>query len=270
MSLAMLDRELSSLAFCWRLERRDGAGLALTSHDRPLMIDGMKFEPAPGITPAAIRATMGLEANMSEVHGSLSSEAITAADVAAGRWDGAALRLSAVDWEAPGGEALTLLQGELGQVALKGGAFEVDLLGIAARLERPICPYTSPDCRAELGDPDCRVDMAGRRLRAVVTSVSGHLVEVDQPVDERFRFGSIRFLAGPANGERRAILAATDHQLSLRSAPSGVVETGTPVELIEGCDKRLATCSGRFGNAVNFRGEPHLPGNDLLTRYPGS
>jgi hypothetical protein len=31
----------------------------------------------------------------------------------------------------------------------------------------------------------------------------------------------------------------------------------------------LATCGGRFGNALNFRGEPYLPGIDLLTRYPG-
>ena len=35
-------------------------------------------------------------------------------------------------------------------------------------------------------------------------------------------------------------------------------------------DGLLATCAGRFANAVNFRGEPHLPGMDLLTRYPGA
>jgi uncharacterized phage protein (TIGR02218 family) len=39
---------------------------------------------------------------------------------------------------------------------------------------------------------------------------------------------------------------------------------------VEGCDKRLETCRDRFANTLNFRGEPHLPGNDLLTRYPGS
>ena len=42
-----------------------------------------------------------------------------------------------------------------------------------------------------------------------------------------------------------------------------------PVSLTEGCDKRFATCRTRFANSANFRGEPHLPGNDLLTRYPG-
>jgi uncharacterized phage protein (TIGR02218 family) len=112
--------------------------------------------------------------------------------------------------------------------------------------------------------------MAGRRLRAKVTGAASHLITIDQPIDERFQFGELRFLSGAANGERRKILSVEGQQLSLRSAPVGVVTAGTPVELAEGCDKRLATCSGRFANAANFRGEPHLPGNDLLTRYTGA
>ena len=56
--------------------------------------------------------------------------------------------------------------------------------------------------------------------------------------------------------------------MTLRRVPrfEGV---GARVELIEGCDKSLATCAARFANALNFRGEPYLPGMDLLTRYPG-
>jgi len=42
---------------------------------------------------------------------------------------------------------------------------------------------------------------------------------------------------------------------------------GTRAELRAGCDHTIATCSSRFGNAINFRGEPFLPGNDLLARY---
>lgn len=263
--------ELTSLAICWRLERRDGAGLGLTSHDRPLIVDGVHYEPSPGMIPAAVRSELGLEPRSSEVAGSLTSAAISDADVAAaGRWDGAALKLFAVDWEQPEADGLALLEGELGQVTTRDGALEAELLGAATKLEGPICPSTSPECRAELGDPRCRVDMAGRRVRARVIGVSGHVVTVDQPVDERFRFGEMRFLAGPANGQRRRILAVEGQQLHLRSAPFAAVVAGTPVELVEGCDKRLATCSARFGNAGNFRGEPHLPGNDLLTRYPGA
>ena len=37
-----------------------------------------------------------------------------------------------------------------------------------------------------------------------------------------------------------------------------------------GCDRALATCRDRFGNVANFRGFPHIPGNDFVLRYPRS
>ena len=58
--------------------------------------------------------------------------------------------------------------------------------------------------------------------------------------------------------------------ITVRDLPRGAVEPGCVVEVREGCDKRFETCVNRFANALNFRGEPHLPGTDLLTRYPGS
>ena len=58
--------------------------------------------------------------------------------------------------------------------------------------------------------------------------------------------------------------------VTLREAPAFAAAAGTLVEVTEGCDRTLATCAGRFGNAANFRGEPYLPGLDLLTRYPGA
>lgn len=261
--------QLSTLAFCWRLERRDGAGLALTTHDQALTVDGVRYEASPGMTPAAIRSDLGLEPKSSEVGGSLSSAAITQGDLDVGRWDGALVKLISVDWETPS-QPETLLQGELGEISAKDGSFEGELKGVASQLERPICPLTSPSCRAELGDRACRVDMSGRTMRARVVSVSQHVVTVDQVMDDRFRFGRLRFLAGPANGKKMTILGVTEHELHLRRAPPAVVTAGTPIELTEGCDKLLATCAARFNNAVNFRGEPHLPGNDLITRYPGA
>ena len=261
---------VTSIAFCWLVERRDGAGIALTSHDRPLIIGGVRFEPAPGIMPAAIRRGAGLDGGSSEIAGSISSAAISEADIVSGQWDGAALKLFAVDWARAGDDVQRLIEGELGQVASSGSRFEAELLGVSAKLERPVCPLTSPECRAELGDPKCRVDMSGRRLRANVTGASGNVVTIDRDVDERFRFGEVRFQGGAANGERRKILAVEGRRLTLRSEPVNDVAAGTPVELTEGCDKRLESCASRFANAENFRGEPHLPGNDLLTRYPGA
>jgi len=43
---------------------------------------------------------------------------------------------------------------------------------------------------------------------------------------------------------------------------------GDPVTITAGCDKSLAVCRDTFDNVFNFRGEPFVPGNDLLFRTP--
>ena len=34
-----------------------------------------------------------------------------------------------------------------------------------------------------------------------------------------------------------------------------------------GCDKSFGMCRSRFGNGVNFRGFPHMPGSDFAFGY---
>jgi len=43
---------------------------------------------------------------------------------------------------------------------------------------------------------------------------------------------------------------------------------GTKVKLYRGCQKTIEVCNTVFGNAINFRGEPHVPGQDVLMNYP--
>ena len=45
------------------------------------------------------------------------------------------------------------------------------------------------------------------------------------------------------------------------------IEAGDTFVVTAGCDKRFDTCRARFNNAVNFRGFPHIPGNDFITSY---
>lgn len=261
---------LTSLAFCWRLERSDGAGLALTSADRDIATSETVYRSAPGVTPGAIGRSIGLEPDSGEVAGALAADSLSDDDLAQGRWNGASVKLVALDWGAPGAEPVPLLGGELGEVSIDGDGFSAELRGAAARLSRPPCPSTSPECRAALGDKKCGVDLAGRTIRAKVVSASASVLELDQPIDAKFLFGRLRYLSGSNCGRATVVLAASGTEISLRDMPREEVVAGTVIELREGCDKRFETCVSRFTNAVNFRGEPHLPGTDLLTRYPGA
>lgn len=262
---------LTTVALCWRIERRDGIAIGLTDHDHDLVIDGLLHRAAPGMTPSAITRTDTLEPDTMDVMGALSSAAITEDDLLAGRWDGARVTIFAVDWTGNEGR-VDLGEGTIGAVETRDTGFAAELRGASAVLERPVVEQTSPECRAELGDSRCRVPLAGRRHIVRVTAAEGSRLTLDvaEPVVGAYALGLLRWIGGANGGLASAIMASDGNTVTLRSPPSLAVTPGTLVELIEGCDKSLATCAARFGNAANFRGEPYLPGIDLLTRYPGA
>jgi uncharacterized phage protein (TIGR02218 family) len=48
------------------------------------------------------------------------------------------------------------------------------------------------------------------------------------------------------------------------------IALGDTFAVTAGCDKRFPTCRDRFNNTVNFRGFPHIPGNDFVVSYPNA
>ena len=266
---------LDTIALCWRLERRDGIAIGLTSHDRDLTVDGLLYRAAPGMTPSAVKRSDGLDADTMDVAGALTGAAIGEADLLAGRWDGARVVLFAADWTArdgSGGTPVPLGAGTIGSVETKDESFTAELQGIAAALAQPVVEETSAECRAELGDARCRVAMAGRRRFARVVSADGAAVTLDagEPDANAWGWGLLRWLGGGNSGLESAVAASDGATVTLRRPPVYAPDAGTLVEIVEGCDKSFATCRDRFANAANFRGEPFLPGIDLLTRYPGA
>lgn len=205
-----------------------------------------------------------------DIEGAIASDAIAAGDLEAGRWDGAELELFVTDWTAPERAPVVVARGSLGAIERRGAAFAAELQGVTRLLDRPVCPATSPSCRAMLGDRACRVDLTPRTHRRRVVAIAGRSVTLDHPVPAgAMAFGELMWMEGAASGLASPVVGAAGAVLTLAEMPLRMAALPVRVRLIEGCDKQLATCRERFGNAVNFRGEAHLPGNDLLTRYPG-
>lgn len=266
------EADVTTLVFCWRIDRRDGVTLGFASLDHDLWIDGLLYRASPGMRPSAVAATDGLEIGTLDIAGALSSAAIREEDLAAGRWDGARLRLMAVDWTAPEDSPVLLARGELGEIEMRDGAFSAELKGPAALLERPVVEATSPECRATLGDRRCRVDLAPRcRMLRVAEVIDAETIDLDaeEPEPNAYGYGRLRWVTGANSGLESAVLRSDGARIWLREPPPFEAVAGMMVLLVEGCDRSFATCRDRFSNMANFRGEPHLPGADLLTRYPG-
>ena len=147
MSRVFFQQELEAGATFWRVRRRDGIMLGLTSHDRDLWFDGVLHRAAPGMVPSAIRRTADLSPDSAEVEGALTHDSIPAADLAGGRFDGAAVEIGVVDWSNL--DRAVLYRGEIGAVSEQAGSFSAELRSAKADLEADLVPRTSPTCRAQ-------------------------------------------------------------------------------------------------------------------------
>lgn len=272
MSLTWLDQDLTTTTYGWRLDRTDGVSFGFTSHDRDLVIDNFRYRATPGMIPSTIALNDSLDADNMEIEGALSASAISEGDLAAGRWNGAQLQLMLLNWETPGEEAMHLISGEFGEITQSGDSFRVEILGATSFLDDAIVPMTSPTCRARFGDKQCKVSLHQYQLEATLSGRDGSRLEFDDLAGfaRNYAFGELRWISGQNCGLLSAILNGEGNLIWLADLPPETPAVGDKALLTTGCDKNFSTCQNRFANSINFRGEPHLPGNDLLTRYPGA
>ena len=104
--------------------------VALTDHDRDLMVEGVTYRAAPGMVPSAIVRGEGLQADTMEVTGALGPGAFRRDDLLAGRWDGARVVIVATDWNDPAAVPVSLGTGRIG-VPLRRRGVEVHVVGDA-------------------------------------------------------------------------------------------------------------------------------------------
>ncbi len=269
MSRVWFSQPLETTATFWRVSRRDGVALGFTAHDRDLWFDGICHRAAPGMVPSAIRRTAGFEPDSAEVQGALSHDSINAFDLATGRFDGARVLIGLVDWESQ--ERHVIYRGTIGTVTEEAGTFSADLQSRKIELQRDPVPRTSPSCRASFCGPGCTLSPARfthyGSLSAFALSSNAATVSTDAPL-ANFAGGTLRWLDGPYAGMITSVSEVRGSALLLSIPLDQVPAAGTRVELREGCDHTLDTCATRFANAINFQGEPFLPGNDLIIRYP--
>jgi hypothetical protein len=105
-----------------------------------------------------------------------------------------------------------------------------------------------------------------------VTDRTIFTANIDEPraVDRWFAGGVLTWESGANAGraiELKSWTQATG-QIELLLPPGYPLSPGDTFRIHPGCDKRLDTCFSRFANVLNFRGEPYVPGADLLTSYP--
>lgn len=276
---ARLDAGATTLCWCWRVERADGAVFGFTDHDEPVGFSGLVYEPGAGFSPGEVRAEAGAPARGAGF-GVIDHEVMSEADLDNGVWDGAQASLHRVDWTEPD-LRYRAFTGELGAIRRGEAGFEAELDGLSARLNRTIGRVFGRACDAELGDGRCGVDLGDAAFRA--DGMAGEAT-VNQTLSPEafaaegldgfapgwFSRGALEWTSGANEGARLRVAEHAPGRIELERPPAAPVEAGDGFTVTAGCDKRAETCRTKFANFLNFRGCPHMPGNDLLLRHAGS
>lgn len=267
---AHLAGEVTTLATCWRLERADGWVRGFTDHDRELVVDGLTYVASTGFLPSAIKTASDLSVDNLDVDGFLDDAALRAEDLIAGLFDGARIEVFIVNWADLGQERLLLRKGFLGEIKRADQRFSAEIRGLSNRLQQTAGKLYSRLCRVDLGSSECGVALGPRTDTYSVTQVIA--ADTVRIVTARatgfFTFGKAAFTTGANAGAVNEVLLHDGQTIRLFVPMPRPIVVGDQIVLVAGCDKTPETCNAKFANILNFRGEPHVPGNDKVFSYP--
>jgi uncharacterized phage protein (TIGR02218 family) len=274
---ARLDAEATSFCHCWKLVRRDGMAQGFTNHDCDLTIDGLLYSADAGLEGARMESRLGLAPGSMDVSGALSSASLVESELVNGAYDGASVEIWLIDWREPSHRVL-LDAATLGEVQHGEHGFKAELRSIAHLLDEERGRRFQRSCSADVGDTACGVDLAAPAFRFVTGVISASAARCTVApgafADGWFSDGLLKVRNGANAGARLAIkthrVSGAAAQIDFWTPPAHAFAPGDEVELTAGCDKSFATCGAKFANRINFRGFPHMPGNDVLMRYASS
>ncbi|MFN3615292.1 MAG: DUF2163 domain-containing protein [Rubrimonas sp.] len=268
---AHLDEGTTKLASCWRIARADGVTFGFTDHDRPLSFDGTDFEPESGLTASEVRSGSDLSVDAQDAEGVLTSDRITETDILDGRWDNAEVEVWRVNW-ADTGQRVLMRRGAIGQIRRGRLAFVAEVRSLAHVLGQTVGRTFQATCDAALGDARCGVDLEDPTFKS-----TGAVIDLlrDRAFTASglgwFTFGTLEWTSGANAGRRTEVLGheVTDGVaiLTLLEAPVRAIAESDAFTIRAGCDKWIETCGAKFANTANFRGFPHIPGQDAVLRY---
>jgi uncharacterized phage protein (TIGR02218 family) len=264
----------TDLTRIWRVTRRDGTVFRFTDLDRDVVFSGDTYLATTSFQMTSITHTASGGAQSINLKLTLGSQ-ITFDDLADGKYNYAAIEIAVIIWSNPSAGKAILFNGNFGNIELSPLRKQAQIEAVG-RLEasiQGIGEFYSAECRADLGDARCGVNLALHTTTGVVDSVSSSRKFVStfvvNPNNFEYSFGKLTWTSGNNLNSVHEVLQqigtnATQDELLLALNTAKPIQVGDTFSIHKGCDFRPSTCHTRFANIINFRGEPHVPGPDFI------
>lgn len=271
---AHLDQEVTTLASCWKVVRKDGQEFFFTDHDQDITFGGDIYEAESSYDRTAVSNGSDMGVDNMDVAGILSSDKISELDMRNGLFNRADVYVFIVNWMDPTQGALNVRRGWFGEVSLTDtGRFTTEIRGLAQALSHNFIEVYTAECRADFCDARCKLEIEDFEFSASVESSTARdtvvIVAGAAIPSQGINPGTLRFTSGDNAGRTIEIIGydAGTRTIELFEAAGYAITAGTDLVLAPGCDGSLTRCKF-YNNVINRRAEDYVPGNDEYMSYP--
>ena len=277
--------------------------IGLTSNTRDMTLaghSGVTFKSAAGLMPSSFEQAMG-DPTALEMTGIFDSVLFDRDDVLGGLWENASVEIFVRSWDSTAinyGELL-IFKGFLGEFRDYQLYFKAEGRGLLSKLSQNAVWVTSRACRVKkFRDSQCGHTSDTVTINSVTYSISGLFIAIDGsssrreliagessfipnnpahpvPPTDFFNNGIITCISGANQGLSREVLKyqfddpTNSINLSFKRAFPFALAFDDEFSITAGCNRTVEDCR-KYGNIINYRGEPYVPGLTTVSKVPGS
>lgn len=263
----LIASNVTTLCRLWTIERKGGTVLYFTDHDKDIDFEGHTYQADNSFMASAVQSRLNATASDLDVSVLLAPGSVEYFDVVNGLYDSAPVTLKIVSYANLDAGSILLFSGKVATVTAPNQQTALmALTGSLKLVTKVMTERYSATCRAMFGDARCKFNLATVTAPFEVVSVGGaQLFTADLTATlNQYRLGTVVWLTGPNAGTRVEVAGNTAlGVIKLLFKPPYQIEVGDTGNIIQGCSKTLAACTG-YNNVPNYRGEPYVPGDDGL------
>ncbi|CEG20909.1 DUF2163 domain-containing protein [Anaplasma phagocytophilum] len=260
--LSHLSQEVITIAHCCKITFMNGTHVYFTDCDHDLTVDGVSYFSNSHTKVKLISHGHGNSTAQIEflpydtpivADGSLLFELYTDAKI----------EILLVNYSDISQGSIRLFIGKIREISLHNHLINAYLIGDIHALYNKVGSVFSQQCRAQFCDSLCKLSASKFSIFSTVSSILDKYKEFGDSTlttyDNYYKYGLVTFLSGNNKQCTFEIHSNTGTIISLASRTPYPISVDDQYSLLAGCDKNFHTCITKFQNAVNFRGEPHVP-----------
>jgi uncharacterized phage protein (TIGR02218 family) len=266
---AHFGQDVTTLAVGWIITRTDGTTFGYTNLDVPYELSpGLTLQPKTDISSVQ-QGTSGSVDNL-DLFIPFESAAMVHEDIENGLYDGAELFLFMFNYKDLSGDIMPIIRGTLGVSSVNDTGATLEFNSLADKLNTKIMEVATYECPALLGDAICKVVLAGYTVSGAVDEVTDNAQFTAtgslSATDNYYQYGVLTWATGDNAGKKIEVKKYTGSTkaIELMFPMFYDIAAGDTFSVVAGCDKLFSTCRTKFSNYKNFRGRPHIPGEDKL------